>query len=285
MDTGRSANFKNMKPRNSPEVGCRPDSAAGQAAPAFTLYRLLPLLLFLALPATVHARLDYLEVEGEITITRYIGPRGIVVIPKTINNLPVTSIRADAFSGNRAIVGISIPDSVTTIGHSAFFACTGLTSITIPNSVITIGEYAFHDCPGLTEIYFQGRPPTLDPQDPSIPISVFERSDRVTVYYLPDSTGWEGTFAGRPTALWLPEIQNKATHFDGHNDEFGFEISWAPGRTVVVEAATDLANPLWVPLQTLTLTGDSVHFSDPQWTTQTARFYRLSPIFRLSGDN
>jgi hypothetical protein len=44
---------------------------------------------------------------------------------------------------------------------------------------------------------------------------------------------------------------------------------------VVVEAATDLANPVWSPLQTLTLTGDSIHFSDPQWTMHPVRVYRL----------
>jgi hypothetical protein len=42
-----------------------------------------------------------------------------------------------------------------------------------------------------------------------------------------------------------------------------------------VEACTDLANPLWQPVQTNMLTSDSVYFGDSQWTNYSARFYRL----------
>jgi hypothetical protein len=36
-----------------------------------------------------------------------------------------------------------------------------------------------------------------------------------------------------------------------------------------------LANPVWSPLQTNTLTGGSCYFSDSQWTNYPGRFYRL----------
>ena len=44
---------------------------------------------------------------------------------------------------------------------------------------------------------------------------------------------------------------------------------------IVVEATADLANPVWTPVGTNTLTGGSSYFSDPQWTNYLARFYRL----------
>jgi hypothetical protein len=44
---------------------------------------------------------------------------------------------------------------------------------------------------------------------------------------------------------------------------------------IVVEACTNLANPLWLSLETNTLSGGSCYFSDPLWTNQPARFYRL----------
>ena len=56
---------------------------------------------------------------------------------------------------------------------------------------------------------------------------------------------------------------------------FGFTISWATNIPVVVEASTNLANPIWSPLATNTLTSGSSYFSDPQWTNYPARFYRL----------
>jgi hypothetical protein len=65
---------------------------------------------------------------------------------------------------------------------------------------------------------------------------------------------------------------------EGAERMFGFDVSWARGKSVVVEAATDLAAPVWSPLQTLTLTGDSIPFSDPQSTSQTVRFYRVGTL-------
>jgi hypothetical protein len=44
---------------------------------------------------------------------------------------------------------------------------------------------------------------------------------------------------------------------------------------IVVEACTNLANPIWLSLSTNILTGDSSYFSDPQWTNYPGRFYRL----------
>ena len=44
---------------------------------------------------------------------------------------------------------------------------------------------------------------------------------------------------------------------------------------VVVEAATNLSNPVWLPVQTNTLTGDKYYFSDPEWTNYPGRFYRV----------
>jgi hypothetical protein len=93
--------------------------------------------------------------------------------------------------------------------------------------------------------------------------------------YLPDTTGWGTTFGGAPTALWLPQIQTNDGSFGIKNNQFGFNINWATGQTIVVEACTNLANPVWNPVATNTLTGSLAYFSDPQWTNNPANFYRL----------
>jgi hypothetical protein len=43
----------------------------------------------------------------------------------------------------------------------------------------------------------------------------------------------------------------------------------------VVEAATNLAKPVWLRVSTNTVTGGTSHFSDPQWANDPERFYRL----------
>lgn len=91
--------------------------------------------------------------NGAITITRYFGYGGLVVIPSVIDGLPVTAIGESAFSLplSPSLTGITIPNSVTSIGDNAFNGCTCATSVTIPNSVTNIGAWAFEDC-GLTAL-------------------------------------------------------------------------------------------------------------------------------------
>jgi hypothetical protein len=91
------------------------------------------------------------------------------------------------------------PNSLTSIGVSAFEGCTGLTTITIPDSVISIGFYAFAECTGLTSVYFERNAPVTGEY-------LFDESPSVTVFYRPGASGWDATFAGRPTALWVPSL-------------------------------------------------------------------------------
>jgi hypothetical protein len=86
---------------------------------------------------------------------------------------------------------------------------------------------------------------------------------------------WGADYSGAPTALWIPQVQTSDGIFGVRTNQFGFNITWAKGMVVVVEACTDLANPVWSPLQTNTLSGDSLFFNDLQWTNYPARFYRL----------
>ena len=62
--------------------------------------------------------------SGAITITGYVGPPWSVVIPGTINDLPVTDIAAKAFLTNQGVTSVTIPASVTNVGILAFDYCT-----------------------------------------------------------------------------------------------------------------------------------------------------------------
>jgi hypothetical protein len=215
----------------------------------------------------------------------------------------VASIWEFAFYNCTSLTSVTIPNSVTIIGWDVFSYCYSLTnfsvdaanavysslggvlfdkaqttliqfpggrggSYTLPNSVTSIGAYAFYDCTSLTGVYFQGNAPTVGG-------NVFSGATNVTVYYLPATTGWETTFAGRPAVLWNPLVQTDDASFGVRTNQFGFNITWASGMVVVVEASTNLANPAWIPVGTNTLTSGASYFSDPEWTNHPARFYRL----------
>jgi hypothetical protein len=94
----------------------------------------------------------YTTNNGTITITRYTGPGGAVVIPSKIAGLPVTSIARFGFRSPTNLTSITIPNSVTSIGDSAFWERTSLTNASIPNSVTNIGRGAFYGCASLTSV-------------------------------------------------------------------------------------------------------------------------------------
>ena len=183
----------------------------------------------------------------------------------------VTTIGKAAFAHCSSLTSVTIPSSVTSIGDQAFQHCRSLTSITIPGNVTIIYRLAFYGCTSLNGVYFQGN-------TPSFGSSLFGGNTPATVYYLPGTTGWGPTFGGRPTAPWLlpnPLILNNGPRFGVRTNQFGFVISWATNASVVVEASADLAQPVWIPVGTNTLTDGSSYFSDAQWTNHPARFYRL----------
>jgi len=110
------------------------------------------LLLLVTLAATSEA-LDftYTNIDGKITITGYTGPGGNVVIPDTIDGLPVIGIGESAFSAS-GVTGVSFPGSLTYIGEAAFRECRSLGGLTIPNSVTYLGDSAFWSCTSLTVV-------------------------------------------------------------------------------------------------------------------------------------
>jgi hypothetical protein len=130
--------------------------------------RLLPLLLLLALPSLSHAQFTFAtNSDGlSLTLTKYDGAGGAVVIPSTTNGLPVRTIGEKAFisswrttggggysfAGHSNVTSVSIPSTVTSIGDFAFAGCERLSSVSIPASVVNIGKNAFQGCTNLADI-------------------------------------------------------------------------------------------------------------------------------------
>ncbi len=193
------------------------------------------------------------------------GSLSSITIPNS-----VTSIGDYAFHSCESLTSATIGNNAS-IGNSAFLYCTSLTNVTIGNSA-SIGYRAFSDCYSLASVYFAGNAPSVDWYSYS--------SSDATTYYLPGTTGWDDFrhVTGLPTIPWYlpnPTILNFEPSFGVQTNRFGFTISWATNISVVVEACTSFANPVWQPVQTNTLTGGSCYFSDPTWTNYPARFYRL----------
>jgi hypothetical protein len=185
-----------------------------------------------------------------------------VTIPKN-----VTSIGTSAFFDCMSLTNVNIPNGVVSILDRTFEGCTSLTTITIGNGVTNIGSLALAFCPSLTSIYVRGNAPNAAPTAVG--------NVNATVYYVYGTAGWSPTFNGLPTALWNPQVQTGDATFGVTANQFGFTVTGPTNLVIVVEACSNLANPIWSPAQTNALAGGRALFSDPQWKNNPTRFYRI----------
>jgi len=214
--------------------------------------------------------LSSVTIPGSVTSIGYGAFYNCFPLANVIIEDGVTGIGAEAFGECNDLRTLIIPDSVTSIGADAFSATYALASVTIPGSLTNVGAGAFANT-ALTNIFFTGNAPSVgaDSFTPAL-------SNVMTAYYLPGTTGWEAfsKSAGIPSVLWNPLIQAGGANFGVQNNQFGFTITNASTTKIPieVEACTNLTKPVWVPLQSLTLS-NSFYFSDPDWTNYSARFY------------
>jgi hypothetical protein len=208
-----------------------------------------------------------------------------ITLPESLAN-----IRDYVFAGCTRLLSITIPNSVTNLGYVPFWLCSGLTNvtlgngittigqqfadcsslanITIPASVTSIGDYAFGGCSSLRGLYFEGNARSF------AFCGCFQAFG--TVYYLPGTTGWGATFAGRvPPPFGTLRWVAVGPSFGVRLNRFGFNVTGTADIPIVVEASTILAPPSWAPWQSGTLTNGLIYFTDPQWTNYPTRFYRI----------
>ncbi|MDR0587095.1 MAG: leucine-rich repeat domain-containing protein [Treponema sp.] len=95
--------------------------------------------------------------DGEVTIVAYVGRSADVVIPQTIDGLPVTVIGTRAFTSSKVLTNdlirggyrraslrsVYIPDGVRVIEKSAFYGNKKLSRVRLPETLVTIEGSAF----------------------------------------------------------------------------------------------------------------------------------------------
>jgi len=136
---------------------------------------------------TVPVLFTFTTNSGTITITKYIGIGGSVVVPDTINGLRVATLGNVTFWGCASLTNITLGSNMTGYAAQAFVGCSNLLTITVdplnaiyssldgvffnkdrtalccypegragsytvPDSVTSIEEYAFQDCSSLTSV-------------------------------------------------------------------------------------------------------------------------------------
>ena len=114
-----------------------------------------------------------------VIITRYTGNATRLIIPDTIQGMPVREIGGrGAFAENRSIFSVVIPEGVTRITGYAFQYCRNLVSVTLPSSLNEIGGDTFSDT-NLLEVI-------IPPNVVRIGNEAFARCERLVSIVLPE---------------------------------------------------------------------------------------------------
>ena len=95
---------------------------------------------------------EYIIQDESVIITEYTGSDEDVIVPGTIEDLPVTVIGQWAFSRNNDLIHVTLPETITSIGMEAFSYCRNLESVLLGDSLREVEGYAFYGCNRLLEI-------------------------------------------------------------------------------------------------------------------------------------
>ena len=175
--------------------------------------------------------------DGEVTITGL--AEGVtetdIIIPRWIEELPVTMIGNGAFSNNTALKSVIVPEGVITIGRSAFQNCTELETVTLASSVDELVSYAFAGCTHLTTIYFKGNPPSFVGKD------VFSSVTAKGCYLVDFETTWAPEIVNGVWNGLMMERVNNATYtftFDANGGEGSFTVTLNYGTKLFTPTVT-----------------------------------------------
>lgn len=79
-----------------------------------------------------------------------------LMIPPSIDGIPVVGVKAGAFASAGSLVSVIFPDTVTFIGKGAFKGCENLEEVVMPPSIVRIEENTFRYCGKLKNVTMPG---------------------------------------------------------------------------------------------------------------------------------
>ena len=150
---------------------------------------------------------NYTTNAGTISITGLSEAGSTVILPSSINGLPVTVIGDEAFFQS-SVANVLIPGTVTSIGDLAFYGSTNLTSLTLPGSVTNIRAIR------VLWLHQSGQPSRSPASPPALPMRHFMAGTSLTNLTLTEGV----TSLGDLLVLWLHKLGRP--HNSRERDEY-----------------------------------------------------------------
>ena len=101
--------------------------------------------------------LCYVPEVGKIIVTQLKGLASEVVVPETIEGLPVAEIGKKCFMGRRNLRKVTLPDTVESLGDFCFAGDSALRVVSLPGKQIALGKTPFLNCSNLKQIVVRPR--------------------------------------------------------------------------------------------------------------------------------
>lgn len=115
-----------------------------------------------------------------VAITQCLSTKSNIIIPDTIQDLPVYIIAPNAFAKQTAITSVTMTNNIIEIGESAFNECVNLQSVSLSKNLEICGSNAFADCDNIKAV-------TIPGSLYSVPSNMFYNCDRLTAVVLEES--------------------------------------------------------------------------------------------------
>lgn len=123
---------------------------------------------------------QYLLLEdGSCMITKYTGNEPTLTIPKQLDGHTVSVIGTGAFSQNKTLSALYLPQTVTTLQKEAIYQCSSLKNVYLPDSLIHLEPRAILSCNSLSVL-------TVSPNHPllfTIDGVLFSKPDKTLLFY------------------------------------------------------------------------------------------------------
>ena len=157
---------------------------------------------FVALDAEPEG-LSFSWCNDALYVSGYNGSEAHLVLPSTHEGMPVKGVLSYAFSNDKTIERVDIPEGYTEIQEYAFRECTNLEKVGLPDSIEFIRHHAFQDCTALKKIRL---PASLKEMDHGVFMNCISLQGSLDI---PDGIVWIGEMCfadcGRLTEIHIPD--------------------------------------------------------------------------------
>lgn len=187
------------------------------------------------LPVTEQEAFTYTVSNKQVTITHYKGNHETVVIPETIDGMPVTAIAANAFL-NGKFTTLYLSKNLKTIENQAFLGCKSLKNLYFCDTPSSMTDDAFSHCDNLQTLYMLA---CIDPRYSTSNNGTY----KMKYQRLISAEGKKIIFHAGSNVSYGIDIKTMQEELGGEYAGVNFGCNWSTPAVFYVEVAAAHMNP------------------------------------------